>query len=86
MPTHWRTTLQTRAWRVLVSALHAHMDALMKPTYRLERVDDMMTIICLLCGSQSAHPDDIDNRYCARCHIFHDDQKLPNAKPLENRS
>ena len=45
-------------------------------TYRLERVDDLMTIVCLLCDSQSAHPDDIDNRYCARCHLFHDAVQL----------
>ena len=43
-----------------------------EPTFRLERVDDFMTIVCLLCGSQSAHPKDIDEGYCARCHLFHE--------------
>lgn len=42
------------------------------PPFRLERVDDFMTIVCGLCGSQSAHPGDIENRYCARCHLFLD--------------
>ena len=45
-------------------------------TYRLERVDDLITIVCLLCDAQSCHPDDIDNRYCARCHLFHDAVQL----------
>jgi hypothetical protein len=41
-------------------------------TFRIEAVDDCWTIVCLLCGSQSAHPMDLDQRYCARCHLFHD--------------
>jgi hypothetical protein len=41
-------------------------------TFRIEVVDDCWTIVCLLCGAQSAHPKDLDQRYCNRCHLFHD--------------
>jgi hypothetical protein len=29
-------------------------------------------IVCRLCGSISALRGDVDNRYCARCHLFHE--------------
>lgn len=32
-----------------------------------------LTIKCKLCGSVSHHPQDIEYRYCARCHLFLDD-------------
>lgn len=25
---------------------------------------------CPRCGAVSSHPDDVANRYCARCHLF----------------
>lgn len=40
-------------------------------TYRIEQRGAAIT--CLRCGSTSLHPDDVDNRYCAKCGIFHDD-------------
>jgi len=30
------------------------------------------TITCLRCGLQSWHPVDVAERYCARCHGWHD--------------
>jgi hypothetical protein len=35
------------------------------------------SITCRLCGLTSHNPNDIRERYCGRCHIFHDD--LRNA-------
>lgn len=29
-------------------------------------------IQCLDCGARSYHPEDIANRYCGRCHQFHE--------------
>lgn len=43
----------------------------MKQTYIIVR--DGKAITCLLCGLTSYHPDDVKNRYCGHCHIFHDD-------------
>jgi hypothetical protein len=31
-------------------------------------------IRCLICGAISYHPKDIEERYCGRCHIFHDEK------------
>ena len=47
----------------------------MNETFELVRVGrDEPAIRCLLCGSISTHPKDlaIANRYCGRCHLFHD--------------
>lgn len=29
-------------------------------------------ILCRVCGSKSFHPEDIAQRYCGRCHQFHE--------------
>jgi ribosomal protein L37E len=29
------------------------------------------SIRCRLCGRESFHPDDVKERYCAFCHVFH---------------
>lgn len=31
---------------------------------------------CPWCGTTSRHPDDVANKYCARCHEFEDDRRL----------
>lgn len=38
---------------------------------------DGKSITCQKCGMTSYHPEDIINRYCDNCHIFHspDDEK-----------
>lgn len=38
-------------------------------------VDTPMQIACLLCEQVSAHPRDVQERYCGACHLFHDDVK-----------
>ena len=41
-------------------------------TYELVTVAGRPAIRCLLCGAVSPHVGDLANRYCARCHLFHD--------------
>lgn len=33
---------------------------------------DSGSITCLVCGASSSHPQDISERYCPRCHQFHE--------------
>jgi ribosomal protein L37E len=35
--------------------------------------DTPQRITCHLCGRTSHHPEDVRQRYCANCHVFHDD-------------
>jgi hypothetical protein len=44
-------------------------------TYRLIRVEALgrMAILCLVCMRLSHNPNDVANRYCGKCHRFHDD-------------
>lgn len=46
----------------------------MDATYRLARAVGQggAAIECLLCGTTSHSPDDVNKRYCGRCHLFHD--------------
>jgi Zn finger protein HypA/HybF involved in hydrogenase expression len=41
-------------------------------TFVLEVVDHQPAIRCLLCGSISFNPTDLEQSYCARCHLFHE--------------
>jgi hypothetical protein len=41
-------------------------------TYIIVRAGKAIT--CLLCGLTSHNPNDVINRYCGYCHIFHEDQ------------
>ncbi len=40
-------------------------------TYRLS--PDGKSITCLRCRLTSHNPNDVEHRYCASCHVFHDD-------------
>jgi hypothetical protein len=42
------------------------------PTFRLETTHGVTAIRCLLCDRVSELPGDVTNRYCGRCHLFHD--------------
>jgi hypothetical protein len=44
----------------------------MTRTFEIVLIDGARAIRCLLCGSLSVLPGDVVNRYCARCHLFHD--------------
>src|SRR4030095_11186373 len=42
----------------------------MPQSYVLE--NDGTVIRCLLCHHRSTHPTDVQEHYCGRCHVFHD--------------
>lgn len=63
--TGWDTSSRTAALE-----LKARMTAAI-------RVAGHPTITCPQCGRSSAHPKDIENRYCGACHQFHADMSPP---------
>lgn len=48
----------------------------MPATYTLVRDDGVDGIRCLFCHAVSYHPEDIRQRFCGRCDIFHTDDVL----------
>lgn len=58
-------------------ALAIKLAALSRFTYVVvpAATDRPASIVCLRCGAQSFNPHDIAERYCGRCHVFHDDAK-----------
>jgi len=38
----------------------------------VDTIDGRPLIVCLLCDAISHHPGDVTNRYCGRCHVFHE--------------
>jgi ribosomal protein L37E len=38
--------------------------------------DGRQSITCHTCGRTSYHPEDVRQRYCGYCHVFHDDQRV----------
>jgi ribosomal protein L37E len=48
------------------------------PTFQL--LDNATKIKCRRCGFVSSHRDDIENHYCGRCHVSHDDIWPPGRK------
>jgi ribosomal protein L37E len=46
-------------------------------TYELvykEETGGPVAIRCLICHRTSYHPGDVEHRYCANCHWFHEDR------------
>lgn len=43
------------------------------------------SITCPVCCATSYHPADIEQRYCGRCHKFHDYMDIPTTDPEETR-
>jgi ribosomal protein L37E len=39
--------------------------------------DDGRAITCRRCGLTSHNPNDVAQRYCGRCHVFHEDPRQP---------
>ncbi len=39
-------------------------------------------IMCLNCGRVSHNPNDVANKYCGHCHIFHEDT-APTTAPTK---
>lgn len=44
-------------------------------THRYQISRDGSEITCLLCGRTSHNPNDVAQRYCGHCHIFHGEQR-----------
>ncbi len=44
----------------------------MSERYTVVAKDRELGILCHSCGKTSYHPKDIEERYCANCHVFHD--------------
>lgn len=51
---------------------------MMAPTFRIVMtgIHKPAAIHCLLCGSVSFNVNDVSQRYCGRCHLFHDSIRL----------
>lgn len=45
-------------------------------SYQLIFAAGQSGITCMLCGFTSWHPQDVEERYCAACHVFHEEQAL----------
>jgi hypothetical protein len=43
--------------------------------YEIGTTDQGDFIRCLHCGLKSFHPDDVKNRYCGKCHVFHEEPR-----------
>lgn len=41
--------------------------------YVIRTAGALPSITCLGCGMTSRNPTDVDQRYCGRCHIFHEE-------------
>lgn len=52
---------------------HMPTELLELHTYLIREGHDTRSITCLHCGLTSYHPQDMENKYCGKCHIFHDD-------------
>ena len=42
------------------------------------------SITCLRCNMTSYYPEDVYNKYCGSCHIFHNDQRDDNQHDEKN--
>ena len=40
--------------------------------YVLRLTNGVASITCLVCGMTSHHPQDVAQRYCGHCHVFHE--------------
>lgn len=45
-------------------------------TYRILHGIERDAILCTRCGAISHHPQDVTQRYCGRCRLFHEDGTL----------
>src|SRR5262245_3231344 len=44
------------------------------PSYSVGTHAGEQFITCSLCGLRSYHPRDVEERYCGKCHVFHEDE------------
>lgn len=50
------------------------MKAGLLPSYSV--APDGRSITCHVCGMTSHHPMDVQNKFCAKCHVFHEERWL----------
>lgn len=53
----------------MLSIVRMHYD--LAPPATCDIALDRKSIKCLVCSWRSWNPNDVDNRYCGRCHAFH---------------
>jgi ribosomal protein L37E len=49
-----------------------------EPTFTIDEKGGFKCITCHTCGMTSFHPQDILQKYCGKCHKFHEE---PKEKP-----
>jgi hypothetical protein len=49
--------------------------------YTISYIQGCRFIKCHTCGMTSFAPNDIENRYCGNCHVFHED---PQPVPVDS--
>lgn len=42
--------------------------------YVVRVIEGFTSITCLVCGTTSYNPHDVEHKYCARCATFHEDR------------
>jgi ribosomal protein L37E len=42
-------------------------------------------IRCLICGRESFNPNDIDQKYCGYCHVFHGEVDAETLNALQKK-
>ncbi len=55
--------------------LNAHRAVDQLLGYSLVREGDRTGIRCQTCGFTSWHPEDVRQKYCGNCHVFHDEAR-----------
>jgi Family of unknown function (DUF6166) len=60
------------ALEIDVAAWAQRAEAHLARTFAIEVVGGVEAIRCLLCNRISELPGDVANRYCGRCHLFHE--------------
>ncbi len=51
----------------------------MRKTYIIYEGSGRKAIFCTRCEVLSWHPRDVEEKYCPKCHIFHEDEAVQAA-------
>ena len=60
------------ALEINVAAWAEHAEAVAAQTFAIESIRGVKAIRCRFCNRISELPGDVLNRYCGRCHLFHE--------------
>lgn len=63
--------------------LRAYKAIYHRQTYEI--AEDLNSIRCLVCGLTSHNPNDVMEKYCGFCHVFHEDDFLNNLEFLKSQ-